>query len=450
MFCLIASWFSLPDHPSHNLHGNHLELFKLIRDLRDAMSLGWERVGIKWIGSFCAAGLLAISTGVSTVHGGDQLSVKWEVLSTPVTNLSSLDISPDGKWLALSGTVHPNPLQGAYQLRRLSDGALSREDANFPDPIYYARFSAAGDALVVYRDRSWLSWRRIDTGQSKRTILLYDQFVPSWAETSDSSRVAIVHATFNWGRPPSDWRLDLWTFADSNSTTAQSVEGLPGYATAMAFSPDGSLLAADLTLYNATNLSLVRDMQLEGGAHDLVGSLVFSADGEFLIGGHSSGIIRVWSVADGTLRTQIAAHTNGVWELAVALGGRVIASTDGQAVKLWSTQDGRLIRDLSEQTAGASQLAVTPDGQTLVVAWSNGRIVAFSEPFAPRLGVRILQDELVVTATGVPLQTIELQKSADLIDWTVATNFTTDQSLLTRHLPRPDGTSNQFWRLKVY
>jgi WD40 repeat protein len=153
----------------------------------------------------------------------------------------------------------------------------------------------------------------------------------------------------------------------------------------------------------------------------------------------------VWSVDDGKLRTLIAAHTNAISGLDVALNGRVIATANGQTVKLWSREDGALIRDLGDQTEGASFVKVTEDGRTLIAARSDGKVVALKNPFAPKLEIQFSRRELI--ATGIARQNYELQASTNLLDWTVVTNYTSDSSIVPFALGHSAADSTRYWRL---
>lgn len=380
--------------------------------------------------SFYAAWCFAAVFGIPIAVAGDQINLRWEI-STEVGDLQSLELSPDGQLFVVAGLEEPSSFVSIYEVGRTIDGELMRRVRTQVDGVRQVRFSSAGNRLVFKATLGFGFQISLEDGPT----FGLGRNSGAWALAPDNSTVAVATSQINLGRPPSDFRLDVGRLGSSTLYTK------PDYPGVVAFSPDGEFLAAGSNLLNADDGSSVRGLQWEGTLR----SLSFSPDGEFVYGAHASGIVRVCSVADGTLYARITAHTNAVTGLGLALNGRAIATANGQSVKLWSREDGVLLRDLGEQLAGASYVKVTEDGATLIAAWSDGKLVALENPFAPKLEIRFSQAELV--ATGVAGQSYELQSSTNLLDWGMVTNYTSNRAEVSLPLDTSSGHSTRFWRL---
>jgi WD40 repeat protein len=159
--------------------------------------------------------------------------------------------------------------------------------------------------------------------------------------------------------------------------------------TALAFSPDGRLLAVagdgGVLLRDATTGMQVH--KLAGsespptvvraaihGPHEGITSLAFAPDGRIVAGGDSTGRIRLWNVADGSVVRELTAPPGApaaVRWLAYAPDGRALAAADfGGPVALWDTAADR-VRLLTAGGNGSrsrtATLAFTADGSRLVL-----------------------------------------------------------------------------------
>jgi WD40 repeat protein len=143
---------------------------------------------------------------------------------------------------------------------------------------------------------------------------------------------------------------------------------LPGR---LAFSPDGALLAAGAAVIDVPNGSVLRVFR---GQLSSVTGVAFSPDGALLATGSFDGSIRVWGVADGAPRTDIAFEPDD-WAADVAFSpdGSVLAAAcdDSKAVRLFDPRTG-----LAQATFGigadATCVDFAPDGRLLAVgSWSD-------------------------------------------------------------------------------
>jgi hypothetical protein len=122
--------------------------------------------------------------------------------------------------------------------------------------------------------------------------------------------------------------------------------------------------------------------ELKGHA-DQVRALAFSPDGKLLAAGGGlpgqRGEVKVWDVASRTEVVTISGHRDCIYALAFAPDGKTIATSSyDKLIKIWDVATGKEIRTLKDHIDAIYALAYTPDGKRLVSAAIDpaGRFVA--------------------------------------------------------------------------
>jgi WD40 repeat protein len=226
-----------------------------------------------------------------------------------------LALSTDGSLLAaasLDGTVTVwNPV--TMQLRGT---VLEREQA------FRVAFSPDGSLLACGTLDKTVKVVDSRTGGLRKTLEGHAGWVWSLAFSPDG----LTLATAGSDRVAKVWDVATWRLS-------RELEG-PSSIKAVAFSPDGSVLAARhdsaVLLWDARKGTVQRTIEI-GGTEDA--SLAFHPDGSLLASGCNDKTVKLWDVASGELRRSLPCEDLARC-LAFSPDGSMLAN-GGKALKLW-------------------------------------------------------------------------------------------------------------------
>jgi len=232
-------------------------------------------------------------------------------------------------------------------------------------PWKWERVCGLGPALVaVGREDRHVGWVRLDTGRA--TVSASELPVTAAAGTADGARLALAL------RPPHGVSRIEVLDAGSGEVLA-AANGDPIETPALAFSPDGQLLAASgsfltILLLDAATGARVRVLQGHAGAAT---ALAFSPDGRQLLSGADDKTVRLWRVADGT-STPLAGHDGEVVAVAWSADGARVASGDAVGtIRVWNATTGACERVLQGHDCAVAALAFR-DARTLLSLGADG------------------------------------------------------------------------------
>ena len=220
--------------------------------------------------------------------------------------------------------------------------------------------AAGGDARIRFID--------IATGALQRTLVGHTNAVYETIFSPDEK--LLVSSSRDTARV---WDLsagrELW-----------KVEGFRCPVKAVAFSPNGQMLAAAgndgiLKLYDVKTAKELRSMVHINSANiDMsVYAVAFSRDGKKVYAANGDGTISEWDTANGKETRAWQAHDRSTLKLRFSPDYTLLASFGDSVVKLWDTRTWQEVRSLS--MARAAQVSTLPSAITFS---DDGRLIAAS------------------------------------------------------------------------
>jgi WD40 repeat protein len=254
-------------------------------------------------------------------------------------------LSPDGKTVVS---------YGGNQVITFWDAATGRVVRRLPNGARVAAFTPDGRTLISFGDYEIRFWD-VATGAVRRSEAL-GLWLPCLAVSPDGKHLA---AGCTAERNTDSARIKVWDIATDRVVHTFVHKGRE--PSAVAFSPDGKLLAAGYRHDGAIrfwDLASGKEVRVLTGHPSGVRCLAFSPDGARLASGgaEGDGSFHLWDLATGKSRA-----------LLTKIKGRVRTTASG------STKDGRLSDVRHEPTLGAIRsLAFSPDGGVLVCGGDEG------------------------------------------------------------------------------
>lgn len=185
--------------------------------------------------------------------------------------------------------------------------------------------------------------------------------------------------------------LALGTFKEVRLVEPESgkvVATLPGETEdvrAVAFSPDGKLLAAAGGLPARGGEVKIWDVQQRAplrriaGHADCIYAVEFSPDGKSVATASYDKLIKLWEVESGKEIRTLKDHIDAIFALAFTPDGkRLVSASADRGVKIWDVASGERLYTLSEPTDGLNTLALDPAGKRVAAAGLDRTIRVWS------------------------------------------------------------------------
>ena len=306
--------------------------------------------------------------------------------------ISTLGLSPDGRWLAVGGYLHEvdKDIGGAVRLYDFASGRLETMLKGHDKGVLALAFSPDGKRLVSgSRDKTAIVWD-LTTRQQLHRLSGHSEEVKAVAFTSDRERVVTGS---------SDGTLRLWRAADgkpiavmtehkqAQQRTASEANRPPNRAgvTSIATSVAESLIASGsqdgrILLWDGRTGAYLRELVHLGGwlGWSEIGSISLSADGRWLLSSHiflGCTIIEVASglfLVDGKRRGNAPEignnleHIQCTTQTAFALDGRLAAAGYNSIIRVLDAQSPKLIKSLESTATAVRAVDFTDAGRSIV------------------------------------------------------------------------------------
>src|SRR5690349_11605688 len=144
------------------------------------------------------------------------------------------------------------------------------------------------------------------------------------------------------------------------------VNGLLGNA--IAFSPDGKLLAAGdqengVELWDLVAGKQLRRLELKETSQPAV---AFSPDGKLLAAAEGRETVHLWEVATGKEVRQLQWPKHSVGQLVFSPDGSTLAGVSSEEIRVWGVASGKRLRKFEGHEQAVTGLAFSADGRRLV------------------------------------------------------------------------------------
>ena len=292
-----------------------------------------------------------------------------------------LTFSPDGRWLAASGTIFKDGWQDTITFWDLETRQPVSEPFIPSDFLSDLAFNPPGNLFAVSSsfDDAITLWPFSGGSVTGEPLILEIEKPKQLAFSPDGAILASTHE---------DDSITLWDVS-SGLPIGEPLTATMGVGGSLAFSDDGQFLASTgtsglqendnvVTIWDVTSQKLVREFR--SGTPWPLTQIAFSPGSHRLASGSRDGTILLWELdVRHPLATPLSADADAAMFVTFSPDGRLLASgaNDG-VVRLWDLASGEEVDSLtiSETGGGVNSIAFSPDSKTIIACtWDWGKNV---------------------------------------------------------------------------
>jgi WD40 repeat protein/DNA-directed RNA polymerase subunit RPC12/RpoP len=293
----------------------------------------------------------------------EPLAVLERTLTGHTDWVTSVAVSPDGKWVA----------SGSH------DQTVKVWDLETGE----CRATLKGHTNQVWCVAITPDAKRIVSASHDKTIRVWDldtarQLVVCKGHTSEVWCVAVFPDGQRALSGSSDRMLRLWDI--HSGKCIKEIEGSDASCLSVAITRDSKRRVSGHAggQVRVSNLETGESLAILKGHASNVRSVQITPDGRHAVSGSSDKTVKIWDLENGTCLGTLEGHHNIVYSVAISPDGTLIACAvpSDQAVRLWDRSLGACLQ-LIERKEHFSPASVTfsPDGSRLVVGSINPSVI---------------------------------------------------------------------------
>jgi len=342
--------------------------------------------------------------------------------------VNSVCLSSDGRLLATAGSNQP------VIIWNLSTGIKELSYLTNQGSVDQVEFTSDNNSLILgCKDRQIRVWRFVDTPDLLRPLAGHQKEAWALAFSPDGALLA---------SGSDDHTIKLWD-VDSERELL-TLTGHSQTVTALAFfhegdrlasvSLDGKVILWDVTRTGPGRSKISASTSVLHAYDDQLNAVSVSSDGQRLAVAGTNGLIHIWNVAEREGQIDLRGHTGPVHALAYSTNPWVLASASADGtVRLWDPNSGRELKALNDKKPSA--------GDMRSVAFSNDGLMMATGGDPRTVTVWSMNTwEPTATMTGHPLMVRSVAFSPDFK--TIATGCDDEKVRLW-----DTGTGQQFYAL---